>query len=65
MIWIYQKDTSGSEGEDTAYLDDVEVVPCQAYTAVHSLELDEALNVEGGKLEFYTRCWFHLSEGMD
>lgn len=54
VVWIYQKDASGSEGEDTAYLDDVEVVPCQAYTAVHSLELDEALNVEGGKLEFYT-----------
>ena len=54
VTWIYQKDASGSEGEDTAYLDDVEVVPCQAYTAVHSLELDEALNVEGGKLEFYT-----------
>ena len=54
LTWVYNKDDSISEGEDTAYLDDVEVTSFQPYTLVHSQELDDALNVEGGKLEFYT-----------
>lgn len=54
VTWVYNKDASIGAGEDTAYLDDVEVVPYQAYTLTHSQELDEALNVEDGKLEFYT-----------
>lgn len=54
LTWVYNKDASISEGEDTAYLDDVEVVPFQRYNPVHAPELDEALNVPGGTLEFYT-----------
>lgn len=54
LTWVYNKDGSISEGEDTAYLDDVEVISFQHYNLVHSQELDDALNVEGGKLEFYT-----------
>ena len=30
LTWAYNKDASISEGEDTAYLDDVEVVPFSA-----------------------------------
>ena len=54
ITWVYNKDDSISEGEDTAYLDDVEVVSFQSYTPVHDQKLDDALNAEGGKLEFYT-----------
>ena len=54
ITWVYNKDGSIGEGEDTAYLDDVEVISFQSYTPVHDQKLDDALNVEGGKLKFYT-----------
>ena len=54
LEWVYNKDTSVSEGEDAAYLDDVEVIPYTHYTMVHSEELDAALNVPDGALEFST-----------
>ncbi|MGM9639993.1 MAG: S-layer homology domain-containing protein [Faecousia sp.] len=54
LTWVYEKDDSVHEGEDIAYLDNIAIVPFQHYNPVHSAELDEALNVPGGELEFYT-----------
>lgn len=54
LAWCYNKDDSIDEGEDAAWLDDVEIVEASLYESEHSIELDNVLNVEGGELEFYT-----------
>ncbi len=54
LAWCYSKDTQNSEGEDIAYLDDVEIVDAPPYELEHSAELDEALNIDGGAIEFMT-----------
>lgn len=57
LTWMYNKDASGSAGDDCAYLDDVALIPYDRYIqyeTAHAPELDEALNVPGGTLEFYT-----------
>ncbi len=56
QIWFeYNKDTSGSEGKDAVWVDDVEVVPYDHSMGLeYSEELSAALNVPGGKLEFFT-----------
>lgn len=57
LTWAYTKDIQNSEGEDIAYLDDVEVVDLSdvpVYELEHSAELDSALNIDGGAIEFMT-----------
>lgn len=54
IAWCYNKDVQNSEGEDIAYLDDVELVDAELYELEHSAELDAALNLDGGTLEFMT-----------
>lgn len=54
ISWCYNKDTQNSEGEDIAYLDDIELVDVAHYDLEHSAELDAALNIDGGAIEFMT-----------
>lgn len=54
ICWAYTKDTSVAEGEDCAWVDDVEITEAEAYSLVHSPELDSVLNAAGGALEFFT-----------
>lgn len=54
ICWAYSKDATVSEGEDCAWVDDVEITSAAAYSLAHSPELDAVLNVQGGALEFFT-----------
>lgn len=54
IAWAYTKDADTSEGEDCAWLDDVEITEAATYSLVHSPELDAVLNAAGGALEFFT-----------
>ena len=54
IAWCYNKDAQNSEGEDVAYLDDVEIIDATLYELEHSAELDAVLNLDGGALEFMT-----------
>lgn len=54
ISWCYNKDAQNSEGEDIAYLDDIELVDAALYELEHSAELDAALNLDGGAIEFMT-----------
>lgn len=54
ICWAYTKDATVSEGEDCAWVDDIEITSAAAYSLAHSPELDAVLNVQGGALEFFT-----------
>ncbi|NLB61760.1 MAG: hypothetical protein GX802_04980, partial [Clostridiales bacterium] len=56
FTWSFEKDGSDFEGEDTAYIDNVKT------NGFANCDVDEALNVEGGTLEFVNDGDFKWAE---